>query len=74
MGTESWAVASVMVTTMLAAGAGYVLKIGAGETPLSRNRFRISGKVFATVGLYLLSSGFFSWASSGGPLSTRWFR
>ncbi len=70
MGAEPWAVASVVVATLLAAVASLLLKKGAHGTHLSRTRIKISVHVVIAVTLYLLSSAFFFLGLLGGPLST----
>ncbi|MBI2956065.1 MAG: EamA family transporter [Acidobacteria bacterium] len=69
METQLWAVACVVVSTMLAALAAFLLKRGSRQFELSRTRIRIGGNVLGAAVLYVLAAALFFVGLLGGPLS-----
>lgn len=69
MPTELWAVAGVVVASVLAAAATFQLKRGAQATRLRLSEFHLDPRVLAAIPLYLLSSLFFLLSLRGAQLS-----
>lgn len=69
MPNEPWAVASMVLASVIAAVATFLLKRGAAETRLSLHQFHISLQVIGAAFLYLLSSVFSLLALLGAQLS-----
>ncbi|MFQ5778046.1 MAG: hypothetical protein ACE5IP_08560 [Terriglobia bacterium] len=69
MPTELWAVAGVVVASVLAAAATFQLKRGARSTRLRLSEFHLDPRVLGAIALYLLSSVFFLLSLRGAQLS-----